>query len=134
VRSVTVQQAKTQLSALLHAVEDGEEIEIRRGSKPVARLVPSSAARTVSELRGIFAIKRAKGKLEWPNDGFQTLLESSFRTLAISPQHAVAAGQLRPHHADPFDRILIAQAEIEGLTVVGSDPAFAGYGIDVIWS
>jgi prevent-host-death family protein len=54
-RSVTVQQAKTQLSALLHDVEDGEEIEIRRGSRPVARLVPATAAHTVAELRGIFA-------------------------------------------------------------------------------
>jgi prevent-host-death family protein len=55
VRTVTVQEAKTQLSALLHAVEDGEEIEIRRGSRPVARLVPASAAHDIEELRGIFA-------------------------------------------------------------------------------
>jgi prevent-host-death family protein len=55
VDTVTVQEAKTHLSALLHAVEDGEEIEIRRGSRPVARLVPASATRTVAELRGIFA-------------------------------------------------------------------------------
>lgn len=54
-RTVTVQEAKTQLSALLHAVEDGEEIEIRRGSRPVARLIPASATHTVAELRGIFA-------------------------------------------------------------------------------
>jgi prevent-host-death family protein len=54
-RSVTVQEAKTQLSALLHAVEDGEEIEIRRGSRPVARLVPTTATHSVAELRGIFA-------------------------------------------------------------------------------
>lgn len=53
-RSVTVQEAKTQLSSLLHAVEDGEEIEIRRGSRPIARLVPSPAGRAVAELRGIF--------------------------------------------------------------------------------
>lgn len=54
-RTVTVQEAKTQLSALLHAVEAGEEIEIRRGSKPVARLVPSTAKHTIADLRGIFA-------------------------------------------------------------------------------
>jgi prevent-host-death family protein len=54
-RTVTVQEAKTQLSALLHAVEDGEEIEIRRGSRPVARLVPTNRGHTVAELRGMFA-------------------------------------------------------------------------------
>jgi prevent-host-death family protein len=54
-RTVTVQEAKTQLSALLHAVEDGEEVEIRRGSRPVARLVPAGSSHTVAELRGVFA-------------------------------------------------------------------------------
>ncbi|MDA8068843.1 MAG: type II toxin-antitoxin system prevent-host-death family antitoxin [Actinomycetota bacterium] len=54
-RSVTVQEAKTQLSALLRAVEEGQEIEIRRGSRPVARLVPATATHTIAELRGIFA-------------------------------------------------------------------------------
>ena len=54
-RTVTVQEAKTQLSALLHAVEDGEEVEIRRGSRPVARLVPASATHTTADLRGMFA-------------------------------------------------------------------------------
>jgi prevent-host-death family protein len=54
VRTVTVQEAKTQLSALLHAVEDGEEIEIRRGSRPVARLVRASATHTTADLRGMF--------------------------------------------------------------------------------
>lgn len=58
-RTVTVQQAKTHLSALLHAVEGGEEVEIRRGSKPVARLVPSSATYTVAELRD-----RYRGQVE----------------------------------------------------------------------
>ena len=51
------------------------------------------------------AIKHAKGKLDWPPDGFQILLDSEFRKLPISPQHAIAAGQLPTHHADRFDRI-----------------------------
>lgn len=61
-RTVTVQEAKTHLSALLRAVEEGEEIEIRRGSEPVARLVSSKRGKTVAEMRGIF-----KGRVTPPD-------------------------------------------------------------------
>ncbi len=54
-RSVTVQEAKTQLSALLRAVEAGEEIEIRRGSTPVAMLVRRSPERAFRDLAGAWA-------------------------------------------------------------------------------
>lgn len=54
-RSVTVQEAKTQLSALLRAVEAGEEIEIRRGRTPIARLVRSERKRSFRDMEGIWA-------------------------------------------------------------------------------
>ncbi len=54
-RSVTVQEAKTQLSALLRAVEAGEEVEIRRGRTPVARLVRTSPRRSLRDLAGVWA-------------------------------------------------------------------------------
>jgi PIN domain nuclease of toxin-antitoxin system len=47
--------------------------------------------------------------------------------LGITPDHAVAAAALPPVHRDPFDRMIIAQAITEGLTVVTSDPAFKRY-------
>ncbi|MGH2843995.1 MAG: type II toxin-antitoxin system VapC family toxin [Solirubrobacteraceae bacterium] len=71
--------------------------------------------------------------LDWPPDGFEVLLDSSFTKLPITPRHTVAAGQLPPHHPDPFDRILVAQAAAEDLTIVGSDPMFGRYGISVFW-
>lgn len=54
-RSVTVQEAKTQLSALLRAVEAGEEVEIRRGRTPVARLVQTAPRRSLRDLAGVWA-------------------------------------------------------------------------------
>lgn len=54
-RSVTVQEAKTQLSALLRAVEAGEEIEIRRGSQPVAKLVKTVPKSSRAQARGAWA-------------------------------------------------------------------------------
>lgn len=54
-RSVTVQEAKTQLSALLRAVEAGEEIEIRRGATPIARLVKTEPRRSFRDLEGLWS-------------------------------------------------------------------------------
>jgi PIN domain nuclease of toxin-antitoxin system len=79
------------------------------------------------------AIKQATGKLDWPSDGFDVLLDSSFGTLPITPRHAIAAGHLPPHHADPFDRVLVAQAAAEDLTLVAGDPIFRRYGLSVLW-
>ena len=47
--------------------------------------------------------------------------------------HGVAAGLLAGDHRDPFDRIIAAQALIEGLTVITRDPALATFGCKVIW-
>lgn len=77
-------------------------------------------------------IKRALGKLRAP-DGLHTLcVERGFDPLEISFEHAVVAGSLPPHHADPFDRMLVAQAVVEGAQVVTADPAFQRYDIGVI--
>lgn len=55
------------------------------------------------------------------------------RTLAVELEHVEALFDLPLIHKDPFDRMLIAQARCEGLTLVSGDRVFAGYGIDVIW-
>lgn len=47
--------------------------------------------------------------------------------------HAQSVANLPPHHKDPFDRLLIAQAALEGMTVVTSDGKFAPYGVPIIW-
>lgn len=53
--------------------------------------------------------------------------------LAITVQHANHAGSLAVAHADPFDRMLAAQAELEGLSLVTVDTAFAAFDISVLW-
>jgi PIN domain nuclease of toxin-antitoxin system len=62
------------------------------------------------------------------------IVANGFVELPVSAQHAQAVGQLPRHHRDPFDRLLIAQAHYEGLTMVTHDPAFAAYGIAVLWT
>lgn len=63
----------------------------------------------------------------------QGVLETSgFEALRITIAHAVAVADLPPHHADPFDRLLISQAVLERLTVVTSDTAFDAYDVPVL--
>jgi len=78
------------------------------------------------------AIKRAKGRLEAPTDVADAVEDNGFRELPISVLHAQSAGALPPHHSDPFDRLLIAQAQLEGLTIVTRDPTFKAYGVPIL--
>lgn len=78
------------------------------------------------------AIKQRIGKLELPEGYFDDLFGSGLSILAMTERHALAAGRLPLHHADPFDRMLIAQAQAEGLTLLGSDAVFSAYDVEVI--
>ena len=80
------------------------------------------------------SIKKALGKLDAPNDLHAALLANHFEALPITIGHATGAGQLPRHHDDPFDRMLIAQAQAEQLTLVTHDTMFRPYGILVIWT
>lgn len=78
------------------------------------------------------AIKSSIGRLRIPNS-FEPLLEAyRFAQLPIRTEHAWAVRELPHHHRDPFDRILIAQAQVDGLSVVSVDTAFSAYEVDVI--
>ena len=50
----------------------------------------------------------------------------------MTARHSLAAAALPRRHNDPFDRMLIAQAQIEGLTIVTEDPAFRAYGVGIL--
>lgn len=88
----------------------------------------SISAATVWEL----AIKRASGKLEVDVDLGEQIELSGFSALPITIEHGLAAGALPPHHGDPFDRMLIAQAKAEGLTIVTRDRDFEPYGVEIL--
>lgn len=77
------------------------------------------------------AIKQAAGKLG-PADLPETILECELRELPITAAHALAATRLPAIHRDPFDRVLIAQARSEGLTLVTRDPAIQKYEVPIL--
>jgi len=76
------------------------------------------------------AIKVNLGKLIFPVERLPSVLdETGCIVLPIGLDHAIQAANLPKHHADPFDRMLVAQAQIEGLTIVTSDSIIPRYGV-----
>ena len=79
------------------------------------------------------SIKKAIGKLRLPNGNYlEELKVHRFTPLDITTEHALAVENLPPHHKDPFDRILVAQAQLENLTLVTRDPRIKAYTVPII--
>ena len=78
------------------------------------------------------ALKTAAGKLDFRGDLEEQLQTNHFLPLPITIRHATAAARLPPHHGDPFDRMLVAQASIESLTLLTADEALGEYGAHVL--
>lgn len=86
------------------------------------------SAATVWEI----GIKRAIGKLEAPTELVGILAEEGFSGLPITLAHAETASNLPLHHRDPFDRMLIAQGQIESLTIATVDEHFSQYDVALL--
>ena len=82
------------------------------------------------------AIKSILGRLRLPTDPYAFVrhrtTEANFTELPVGIDHAIAIQSLPMHHADPFDRVLIAQAQVDGLVLVTSDRQFEKYNVRVI--
>jgi PIN domain nuclease of toxin-antitoxin system len=76
--------------------------------------------------------KQATGKLAGPADLAEQVRDMGFREHAVTHRHAIAAGRLPSHHRDPFDRMLVAQAATDGLTLVSRDESIALYDVDIL--
>ena len=79
-------------------------------------------------------VKRTLGKLDIPGDWVTAVAEEGFRRLEITWEHVLEVGALPDVHRDPFDRLLVAQARVEGMTLVSGDATIAAYGTPVLWS
>ncbi len=83
------------------------------------------------------AIKMAIGKIPL-SDPIELFVDEGMRKakaieLPVRFSHAVRVASLPPHHRDPFDRLLLAQAQVESLTIVTSDRQFAANGLPLVW-
>jgi PIN domain nuclease of toxin-antitoxin system len=79
-------------------------------------------------------IKSSLGKLRYPGSFEVAVEDSDFAKLEITFAHVEALSELPRHHSDPFDRMLIAQARLEGLTLVTRDRLFEPYQVPVLWA
>lgn len=112
-------------------LSDGPELSAaaRAALADPANLVLVSAA-SIWEIE----IKRALGRLDAGSADLVAEIEANrFGELPILSRHAAAAAKLPRHHEDPFDRMLIAQSQLEGLVCVTPDPAFEAYGVPCLW-
>lgn len=84
------------------------------------------------------AIKYALGKLPLPSPPVEYVLSrmetSGTSPLPVQHSHALYAGSLPRHHADPFDRLLIAQAQLENLKILTVDRQFEAYEVELLWA
>jgi PIN domain nuclease of toxin-antitoxin system len=80
------------------------------------------------------AIKRALGRLDLPAAVEAGVVASGFEKLLISFSDAERAAALPPHHRDPFDRMLVAQAQGDGLTLVTHDRLLQPYDVEILWA
>ena len=100
------------------------EIKERLDHEPDVYISPA----TICEV----AIKQSLGKLEKPADLAERIRDSGFRHLHITVEHGIVAGRLPLIHRDPFDRMLIAQAKVEHLTLVTRDAHIQQYDVSVL--
>ena len=109
-----------------------------RLSKSARRAIGAPEAEVLVSVSAVWelAIKTHLGKLE-----AQSLLHGAeerfraagFATLSITVEHAFRAGALPTYHKDPFERMLVAQAQAENLAIVSNDPVFDHYGVRRVW-
>nr|WP_294554154.1 type II toxin-antitoxin system VapC family toxin [uncultured Rhodopila sp.] len=115
---------------LVWAISDPSKLDQR-----TAAAVASPANQVLVSVASAWeiAIKHALGRLTFPLDRFEEVLQRmGFDLLPIGLAHAIAAGRLPRHHDDPFDRLLIAQAQTKGMTLVSTDRAIARYDVPLL--
>lgn len=97
-------------------------------SNPVAE--PLVSAASVWEI----AIKRSLGKLVIDPSWARALTRLDLTPLPVTAEHAARVEDLPWHHRDPFDRLLIAQTDVEDATLVTSDRQLDAYGVPTLWT
>jgi PIN domain nuclease of toxin-antitoxin system len=106
----------------------------KRLSKTARAAIATAGAQTAVSVASIWevSIKRSAGRLRGP-DLTAAAGAAGLPLLRIDERHAKLAGELPLVHRDPFDRMLVAQASVEGLAIVTADERIPQYGVPVIW-
>lgn len=116
--------------ALIWAAADAQRLPgpLREAITDGANVVAVSAASAWE-----VAIKRARGRIRFPPVDDELLARGGFSALPIALHHAAAVENLPHHHADPFDRLLVVQAQLDNYVLVSRDPAIHQYDVAWVW-
>ena len=117
---------------LIWHLEDDERLSSFHG-----QVIEDPANRVLISIASFWeiAIKSSRGKLSLAKsieDIFSEIARSSSTILPIESEHTVLVSRLPFHHKDPFDRMIIAQAMVEGVPIMSTDRDFADYGVDLL--
>ncbi len=110
-----------------------------RVSEPAREILSDGANIVAISLASVWeiAIKVSGGRMDLPApfDRYlpDRIRDHGFELLPIQMSHALQVGGLPPIHRDPFDRMLIAQAQVEGIPLLTADPAITRYDVETIW-
>lgn len=119
---------------LLWSIFEPEKLSVRARSAVEdinnVRLVSAASAWEIATQLRLGKLEMARVLVESYSDHLATLQATE---LAITSRHSLVAGQFQQDHRDPFDRILSAQALLEGVPLITADPAFAQFPISVLW-
>jgi PIN domain nuclease of toxin-antitoxin system len=120
--------------ALLWWAEDSSRLS-RRARSVFARADSEILFSVASSWELSIKLALGRVKLSTPLDEFLhvELPRQAVDVFPIDTRHVVRTAGLPPHHRDPFDRMLIAQALVEDIPVLTADPLFTRYGVDVVW-
>ena len=113
-----------------------EDPSLPNNARVVARTTSNACFVSAASLWEI-SIKHSIGKLHVKtglDHIFQLIRQTGFELLPITERHMLESAKLPFHHRDPFDRMLVAQATCEELTVMTKNPLFVTYGAPVVWS
>lgn len=116
--------------ALIWALEGNRNLSVR-ARNAVADLQNEVLVSAVSAWE--IAIKKTLGRLKAPADLSDAVEEAGFVRRLVGFQDAAQLESLPAIHGDPFDRMLVAQAMVEGIPIVTKDPAIARYGVQTFW-
>lgn len=111
-----------------------QEESDRLTSRVAARIAASGDVHVSIASAWELAVKRATGKLRLRESFAAALDENRFRLLPVTLEHVERIATMPLHHRDPFDRMLVAQAQHEGMTLVTHDDAIGRYDVPVLWA
>jgi PIN domain nuclease of toxin-antitoxin system len=107
----------------------------RRLSRAARRVIEDDKAQRMLSAVSVIevAVKHRLGKLDMSADFHEAMYRQGLQALPVTDKHARRLADLPLHHRDPFDRLLVAQAQVEGMAILSADERLRAYDVPILW-